>query len=298
MVQTTLDDIRKNDTARLFRDDADIMAIRPSAAPANNTRNLNTLFGVQDESKPRSFDPNGDSDAAILLRRSGYRQTDEKTREGVYHIDDARSDAKVVERAAFQAAQAAAANTFAAQAKSWWNSCTSAVGRIGDSIGNAVDSVTGYVSDKIDSFTSAAGDMWKSVKSGAANIGTSIANGFDSYVAKPAAAAADWVGDKASTYIAKPAAAAGSYLQEKASGAWSWAKSAVGYEDEKPAAAAARPAAQAAAPAAAAQPLAGQRNNVSSGFSLSSAFDSAVDGATSLLGWNAPAPKAAPAPHR
>jgi hypothetical protein len=80
------------------------------------------------------------------------------------------------------------------------------------------------------------------------------------------------------------------------------AKSAVGYgDDDKPAAAKPAHAPAAAKPAhapAAAQPLAGAKSNVSSGFSLSGAFDSAVDGAKDLLGWSAPAPKAAPAPHR
>lgn len=293
MVQAVTD---TRDTAKMFRDDADILAIRPSAAPANNRRNLNSLFGLEDEGKPKSFDPNGDSDAAILLRRSGYRQTDEKTREGVYHVAEERTEAAVVARAA-AAAQTAAANSLAAQARSWIRSCGDAARDIGNRISETVSDIGGYVSDKISSFGSSAADMLKSMKNGAASIGTSISNGFDTYIAKPVGAAAGWVGNKISEYTPAPLKNAAGYVADKVSGAWDWAMG----NDDKPAAAqpASAPAAARAAPAAAAaQPLAGAKSNVSSGFSLSGAFDSAVDGAKDLLGWSTPAPTAAPAPRR
>ncbi len=278
------------DTAKMFRDDADILAIRPSAAPANNRPRSPLLRADEDDGKPKSFDPNGDSDAAILLRRSGYRQTDEKTREGVYNVNEERAEIKVAERAAAAAAQAAN-QTLLAQAKSWMKSCGDTARRIANNIGETVSDITGYVSDKISNFGSSAADMLKSVKDSAANIASNIGSGINTYIVKPAGAAYDWAADKANTYIGKPAASA-----------WSATKSFFGYGDDEPAAAkpaAAAPAAARPAPAAAAQPLAGQKNNVSSGLSLSSAWEAAGSAVDSVSDWwNGPSAKAAPAPRR
>lgn len=273
------------DTAKMFRDDADILAIRPSAAPANNRVRSPLLNGDDDTPKSRGFDPNGDSDAAILLRRSGYRQTDEKTREGVYHVNEERSEIRIAQRAAAQAAQAAATTSFYQQAKSWYRSASDA---IGSAVDNAVEGVSNFVNGAVEK----AGNVWNSVKSGAASVAASISSGINTYVVEPAKSAYAWAADKADNYIAKPAASA-----------WSATKSFFGYGDDEPAtakpAAAAPAAARPAAAPAAAQPLAGQKNNVSSGLSLSSAWEAAGSAVDSVSDWwNGPSAKAAPAPRR
>lgn len=298
MVQAALD---MNDTASLFRADAEGIEL-PAAAKQvlRRARVINPNANNDDEDE---LDDEGNSDRAILARKSGYRITDEMTMQGVMNENNESggSGGKGAQYAAAARMMSSSSSTpsWVSQASDWVSRTASSVGTAISNAGRSVmefgSNVWNSATEMLGNATSTISGMWTSVKDGASalisNPGETISNAWTA-TKNTASSLTTSALNKGGELLTSARDA----VTSTASSAWSSTKSFFGYGDQPQQAAAtpATPAATASKPAEA-QPLAGQKSNPSTGWSLGGMFESAANAVG--LGNDDPAPAAArPAP--
>ena len=297
MVQAALD---MNDTASLFRADAEGIEL-PAAAKQvlRRARTINPNANNDDEDE---LDDEGNSDRAILARKSGYRITDEMTMQGVMNEhNESGSGGKGAQYAAAARMMSSASSTpsWASQASDWVSRATNSVGEALSNAGRSVmqfgTNVWNSATEMLGNASSTISGMWTSVKDGASalinNPGETLSNAWT--------ATKNTASNLTTSALNKGGellSSATSAVTNTASSAWSATKNFFGYGDEPATQQAAPRQAQAAPkPAAETQTLAGQKSNPSTGWSLGGMFESAANAVG--LGNDDPAPAAArPAP--
>lgn len=329
MAQSALNSTYDNDTASLFRADAlrlgTTIPLAPGLKGAEATNDEKFDPSEYDSSapptpgQPRKRKLSADEDA--LAKKSGYQITDERDINGAQNQNgssggsggaSAKAQAEMLQRAA---STGSVLDRIGNTAKSWFRSAKNfagdcfdrVTGFVSDTYENVAKTISEYVGKPLanawssakETFSEYVGQPLSNLASKAGNFASSAWEGtkntFSEYVAQPASSA--WEGTKStfSEYVGTPVSNMASGASEMASNAWSSTKSFFGYGSE---ATPAQPEQTAAAkvetpverPAAQAQTLAGEQNNPSAGFSLGSAFSSAVDNVSNALGLgNAPA---------
>lgn len=263
MVQTTLNDIRKNDTANLFRADALHVGLGVNAneIPTNSEYEIDPVTG-------RIIKKKETENQRALAQRSGQVMSDGTTREG------ARIEAREAEavRSVQQAAIGGSTTIFGSlynsatsTVKSWFNSAKETASGIYDS---ATEMAYEYLIDPANRAIKSGREMW------------------NEYVYNPVAQklgeAKEWAGQKID--------AAGTAISNKFTAAKDWTMS--WFQSDEPAQQQPQAVQQqaTATPNAAAQELSGAKNNPDAGISLKSTWDSLSSGVTNALGFGTPAP--------
>jgi hypothetical protein len=287
MLRGTLD-ITERDTAALFRADAITLGTLPSGsrrpdAPALDDNNRDEYDEQNFERNPtrdRTTRPRRKltSDQEQLALKSGYYNIDEATIQGVENSNN--GGGANAERIALQRSASMSSTP------SW---LTNPLGAVGNMLTNAWNSATEYggriwnnVTQTFDKYVmQPLGQFGESIKSGFNNL---VAEPFSKYIGQPVSNFAGAVADKFSTHIGEPVASTfNSYVSEPVANAWNATKNFFTGAEPQPAQTATAPAQDTAVqpaehkPSALAQPLAGDKSNPTTGWSLTGMFHSATN---------------------